>query len=86
VFTGTFADIGFAASGNVFYRYGAGSDPTANPIPACQLGAANSAGTGAAVQRGFVATASSNLDGDGVISFWAASNDNGSQDCTVGVF
>ena len=86
VYTGTFADIGFAASGNVFYHYTASSDPTANPIPACVLGAATGAGTGAAAQNGFVATANSNLDGDANLSFWAASNDNGAQDCTVGAF
>jgi len=86
VFTGTFADIGFAASGFVFYHYTASSDNTNNPIPACQLGAAAGAGTGAAAQKGFITTAGSNLDGDNNLSFWAASNDNGTQDCTVGAF
>jgi type IV pilus assembly protein PilA len=86
VFTGTFADIGFAASGNVFYHYTASSDNTANPIQACVLGTATGTGNGAAAQRGFVAVANSNLDGDNNISYWAASNDNGAQDCTIGVF
>ena len=86
VFVGTFADIGFAASGNVFYSYATQSSAVVNPIPACTLGAAPASGAGAAAQTGFVATSSSNLDGDAALSFWAASNDNGTSECTVGVF
>ena len=86
VFTGTFADIGFAASGNVFYQYATNTSAVANPIPACQLGAAGATGAGAVGQTGFIGTSSSNLDGDAALSFWAASNDNGTQECTVGVF
>lgn len=86
VFVGVFPDIGFAASGNTAYRYITGGSVVAAPIPACILGAAAASGTAAAGDPGMVATASSNLDGDATISFWAASNDNGSSDCTIGVF
>lgn len=87
VFTGVFPDIGFAASGNLYFRYATQTSAAANPILACALGAAEANGTGtAATQLGFNATASSNLDGDANFSYWAASNDNGANDCTVGAF
>ena len=83
---GRFTDIGFAASGVSRFSYVTGGNTTAAPIPACTLGAAPATGTMAITNPGFVATASSNLDGDAPLSFWAASNDQGAQDCTVGVF
>ena len=87
VAVGTFADIGFAASGNVYYQYAVDSlNAAVLPVPACVAPAAASTGVGALVQNGFRATAMSNLDGDGVLSIWAGSNDQGAQDCTIGVF
>ena len=83
---GTFSDIGFAASGVARFQYITGGSVVVAPIPACTLGAARATGTMAITNPGFVATASSNLDGDAPLSFWAASNDQGAQDCTVGVF
>ena len=83
---GRFTDIGFVASGVTNFQYLTGGSVVAAPIPACTLGAAPATGAMALTDTGFVATASSNLDGDGGLSFWAASNDQGSQDCTVGVF
>ncbi|WP_447979513.1 type IV pilin protein [Candidatus Nitrospira bockiana] len=85
-FVGTFSNIGFQASGSVYYQYAADASAVAVPIPACTLGLAAATGLGPAVQTGFVATASSNLDGDANLSYWAASSDNGVQDCSVGVF
>lgn len=89
VFTGVFPDIGFAASGNTYYRYAVDSViPTTagTPVLACQLGAAAASGAIVAGATGAIATASSNLDGDPTISFWASSSDQGAQDCTTGVF
>jgi Tfp pilus assembly protein PilE len=86
VYVGRFSDIGFAASGNTNFQYRAGGSVVVAPIDACVLGAAPASGTAAAGDPGFVATASSNLDGDPNLSFWGASNDNGSKDCTTGVF
>jgi type IV pilus assembly protein PilA len=87
-FTGTFRDIGYVATGSVLYRYVAQADAAvgATPIPACSVPAAQATGAGALAQTGFRATAASELDADGVISIWAASNHNGAADCTVGVF
>jgi type IV pilus assembly protein PilA len=89
-----FADIGFAASGNVLYQYTTlpVATGTAQPVAACggpgMTG--NSAITGgsggAATDIGFWAVAQTNLDGDGLISIWGASMDNGAADCKVGVF
>jgi type IV pilus assembly protein PilA len=86
VYVGTFTDIGFIASGITNYQYRTGGSTVVAPIPACTLGAAAASGTLAAGDTGFVTTASSNLDGDASVSFWAASNDQGSQDCTIGAF
>jgi len=87
VSTGTFSDIGFAASGNVFYQYAMDSGNFAPlPIAACRLGAAAATGVGALAQTGMNATAMSNLDGDPVLSYWGSSSDIGVQECTVGVF
>ena len=85
-FVGRFTDIGFIASGNTNYQYRAGGSIVVAPIPACTLGAAPASGTAAVGNVGFVATAASNLDGDAAISYWASSSDQGSQDCTTGVF
>ena len=86
VLAGIFTDIGFVASGNTAYRYISGPSVVVAPIPACTLGAAPATGAVVANATGFVATASSNLDGDAALSFWAASSDQGSQDCTSGIF
>jgi len=89
VFNVVFPDIGFAASGNTYFRYAVQSSNVVAPIPACQLGAAPASGIGTAGDTGMIATASSNLDGDAAaqpLSFWAASNDNGATDCTIGVY
>jgi len=85
-FIGKFTDIGFIASGKTNYQYTAGGSLVPAPIPACQLGAAAASGAAVGGDTGFVATASANLDGDTAISFWASSSDQGSQDCTTGVF
>jgi type IV pilus assembly protein PilA len=86
VFNGRFSDIGFVASGNVYYQYVVGGSVLPAPIQACILGQAAASGVAAAGDPGFITTASSNLDGDPQLSFWAASSDQGSQDCTNGVF
>ena len=83
---GRFTDIGFVASGVARFRYITGGDITVAPIPACVLTNAPATGVAALTDTGFIATANSNLDGDAVLSFWAASNDQGAQDCTVGVY
>ena len=84
---GTFADIGFAASGNVYYQYSADSlNAAVLPVAACVAPPAASTGVGVIVQNGFRATAMSNLDGDATLSIWAASNDIGAQDCVIGVY
>jgi len=83
---GVFTDIGFVASGVTRYQYIAGGSVVLAPIPACTLGAAPATGIAVATDTGFIATGSSNLDADGTLSYWAVSNDQGSQDCTPGVF
>ena len=83
---GRFTDIGFVASGVTRFQYLTGGSVLVSPIPACSLGAAAASGTAAVTDTGYIATASSNLDGDAGLSFWASSNDQGSQDCTPGVF
>ena len=92
--TAAFLDIGFVATGSVMYQYT--TLPVASgattPVLACAGtgmtgNAALTGGTGgAATDIGFWAVAQSNLDGDGTISIWGASQDNGSADCKVGVF
>ena len=91
--TAAFLDIGFVATGSVLYQYTILPAPAAAVIPilACAGGgmtanAALAGGGGAATDIGFWAVAQSNLDGDGTISIWGASQDNGSADCKVGVF
>ena len=94
VFGGTFADIGFKATGNVNYRYGVDSTvaPTVGtftgytPAVSCPLAIAGTAAAALAVQNDFVAMAKSNLDGDAGISTWDSTVDHGANDCTTGVY
>jgi type IV pilus assembly protein PilA len=90
---GTFASLGFQATGNVLYQYATGTynvsytgclGPTAAPgaLITAEPGTVDN-GPGAG---GFRITAFSNLDGDGVLSVWAAGDSNGAADCTTGVF
>jgi type IV pilus assembly protein PilA len=86
VFLGNLTDVGFVASGNVNYVYSTGPTALAAPLPACAVvGAAPNAAMPAGA-NGFLTTASSNLDGDAALSFWGASSDQGSQDCTPGIY
>jgi type IV pilus assembly protein PilA len=92
---GSFADIGFVATGNVYYRYVADAYQ-ADPVPvttaaSCPRAIGVPTGTGPLTQNSFVVAALSNLDGDanppnGGVSVWDATNDHGSTDCTVGGF
>ncbi|MEC4889113.1 MAG: prepilin-type N-terminal cleavage/methylation domain-containing protein [Nitrospira sp.] len=92
--TASFLDIGFVATGSVLYQYGVVPAATGSTVPvlACAPAAfgtntnALTGAAGAATDVGFNAFAQSNLDGDGTISHWGASQDNGSADCTVGTF
>jgi len=94
VFGGTFADIGFKATGNVNYRYGADSKVAPalgvgtgyTAATSCPLAIAGTAAVAIAVQNNFVAMAQSNLDGDAAISTWDSTTDHGANDCTTGVF
>ena len=86
VFNGIFTDIGFVASGNTNFQYRMGGSVLPAPIAACALGAVVASGVGALGDTGFITTAQANLDGDASISTWAASSDQGSQDCTTGTF
>jgi type IV pilus assembly protein PilA len=86
VFAGVFTDIGFVASGNTAFQYITGPSAVAAPIQACVGGAAPQTGAVVANATGFLASGQSNLDGDGTLSTWSSSSDQGSQDCTPGVF
>jgi type IV pilus assembly protein PilA len=86
VTAGRFTDIGFIASGNTAYQYITGPSVVVAPIQACVGGAAPQTGVFVANATGFLASAQSNLDGDAALSTWSASSDQGSQDCTSGVF
>jgi type IV pilus assembly protein PilA len=92
IFTGTFNDIGFKATGNVMYIYGVDGTTVAAPGLYTQTTscgaylAAMTTALGAAGNNNFVAVAKSNLDGDAGVSTWDASVDHGSNDCSVGVF
>ena len=90
---GTFANLGFQATGNVLYQYGAGTylvshtscqGPTATPaaLITVETGGTDAGPTAAGVR----ATASSNLDGDPVVSVWASADATGASDCNPGVF
>jgi type IV pilus assembly protein PilA len=90
---GTFANLGFQATGNVLYQYSTGTyvashtsclGPTAAPaaLITSETGATDVGPTAA----GFRATAVSNLDGDAVLSVWASADATGASDCVPGVF
>ena len=90
---GTFANLGFQATGNVNYQYATGTYALAYTSclgPTLTPGSLITAETGATdvgpTAAGFRATAASNLDGDAVISVWASADSTGSQDCAPGVF
>ncbi|QPD04142.1 MAG: hypothetical protein Nkreftii_001916 [Candidatus Nitrospira kreftii] len=93
VSSGTFANLGFQATGNVLYQYATGTyavshtsclGPTAAPAALIihEPGTTDVGPTAA----GFRATASSNLDGDAALSVWASSDATGASDCQPGVF
>ena len=89
VATGNFRDVGFVATGNVNFRYIADATALAPPVTvaaSCPLAIAGLTAAGPLVQTNFIASASSNLDGDATISFWDSTNDHGATDCTTGVF
>jgi type IV pilus assembly protein PilA len=93
---GTFADLGFQPTGNVYYYYATGTynasytsclGPTLTPTPVttAEPGSTDAGPTSA----GFRATATANLDGDSGPSWqsvWASADGTGAQDCTTGVF
>ncbi|MGH7147449.1 MAG: type IV pilin protein [Nitrospiraceae bacterium] len=94
VATGFFRDMGFVATGNVNFRYIADATAVVAPITtlvSCPLALAVLTGAGPLVQTNFVASASSNLDGDAGlpnagVSVWDSTNDHGATDCTNGGF
>lgn len=93
---GTFADIGFQATGLVNYQYATGTK--LGPWSSCAAAIAapavgdmtQEAGIDIPNAGGFRATAASNLDGAGVlnggISVWASADSTGAMDCTIGEF
>jgi len=90
---GTFADIGFQPTGNVYYAYATGTYAVSHtsclgPALANAANATFEAGTldAGITAAGFRASASSNLDGDATPSVWASADGTGAQDCTPGVF
>ena len=93
-FAGVFTDIGFKATGNVNYQYGADSTvaPTVGTFTgyttalSCPLAIAGTTAAALPVQNDFVAMAQSNLDGDAGISTWDSTVDHGANDCTTGVY
>lgn len=93
-FIGTFADIGFKATGNVNYVYGVDATTVAAPglytvATSCPLAIAGTTAAGALGNNNFVAMAQSNLDGDGAavsVSVWDSTVDHGANDCTTGVY
>ena len=93
VFAGTFADVGFKATGNVNYVYGVDATTVAAPglyttLVSCGLypAATGTGATGVLGNNNMVVVAKSNLDGDAGVSTWNASVDHGSNDCTTGVY
>ncbi len=94
---GTFANLGFQATGNVNYQYATGTYAVSytscqGPTAANVATITNEPGTTDATPTaaGFRATATSNLDGDnagaGWQSVWASADSTGAQDCTPGIF
>ncbi len=94
VFIGTFADIGFKATGNVNFLYGVNSTTVAPPglyttVTSCAAApvlALAAAGAGALGDNNFIAVAQTNLDGTAPISTWDSTVDHGATDCTTGVY
>jgi type IV pilus assembly protein PilA len=91
--TASFLDIGFVATGSVLYNYGVIPQATGGTLPnvACTAAFLTNGNVlavtgGAATDIGFNAFAQANLDGNGLISHWGASQDNGAADCTIGTF
>ncbi len=86
---GTFADIGFVATGNVMYQYGVDTIAAAAAgatLPACIAAPVSASAAVNAAAGGFRATATSNLDGDGILAILAVSPDNGPAECVQGTF
>lgn len=84
---GVFPDLGFAATGNVFFSYAV---DTVVPVPpattqACQLGQqvlATGANAGAPSPPSYIATAGANLDGDGNWSVFGVSDAQSVTQCS----
>ncbi len=84
---GNFVDLGFAATGNVFFSYAV---DTLVPVPpaittACQLGpqvVATGANAGAPAPASYIATAGANLDGDGDWSLFGVSDAQSVTQCS----
>ena len=98
---GTFTDIGFTPSGNVYYQYQVESQLQSAGLPmapqvaavagppsqnACITLAAMPALGGAAGNAGFQVHALGNLDGVAPVSHFSADDGTGATDCTPGVF
>ena len=90
---GFFSDIGFKATGNVNYGYAVNATTVAVPyttaLSCTAAGATGVTGTAVLGSNNFVATATSNLDGDNAaisISVWDSATDHGANDCTTGVY
>jgi type IV pilus assembly protein PilA len=94
---GVFTDMGYAATGNIRYRYAVNtvSNPANVVTPlvpgagVCVAGGVPGASGGVLVgtsmtNNGFQATASSNLDGDGTVSTFGGSDAAGVIECTPG--
>ncbi len=93
VTTGSFADLGFAPTGNVMYQYATGTYAASmsscnGPVaaPAANIIHETGALDAGPTAGGFRGTASSNLDGDPTLSVWASADGTGAQDCTTGIF
>jgi len=91
--TGTFADIGFQPTGNVMYQYATGTYAAAQTscmgpalAPAALITAEPGTLNAGTTAGGFRVTATSNLDGDAVLSVWASADGTGAQDCVPGIF
>ena len=90
---GFFSDIGFKATGNVNYGYAVNATTVAVPyttvLSCTAAGATGVTGTAVLGSNNFVATGTSNLDGDNAavsISVWDSSVDHGANDCTTGIY
>ena len=93
---GFFSDMGFKATGSVNYLYGVsamtvaapGLYTTATSCVAVLAALPTNGGIGAAAlgDNNFLASASTNLDGDASVSVWDSTVDHGANDCTTGVY